>query len=463
LKNLSHLTILMAMALLPCVSVEAATAPSPYPVKLSANHRYLVDQNNQPFLIVGDTPQGLMGRLTDKEADWYFANRQAHGFNTMGWVDTTCAGPDYPTNKNATTIDGVRPFTGYLAGGTDFTHYDLSKPNEAYFARLDTVVKLAANHGILVFIDPMETIGWLPTLRNNGLTAAYAYGVYLGKRYKGFPNIAWLSGNDFNAWKNPSDDALAQAVAKGIRSVDSVHLHTVELNVFTSSSLDDQTWAPLISLNSTYTYSPTYFQMLHSYNQTPIMPTYLVEAHYDLEDVGKPPDFGTPNVLRREEYWTMLTGGTGQFYGNQYTWSFKPGWQSKIDTPGVEQLTIWKKFFSSLPWQNFVPDQKHEIVTGGLGSQGDLQTRVSKSDYATAASTPDGKLVVAYMPTARTLTVNMVRLSGPAKGKWFDPSNGVSTNIAEKRFANKGTQTFTPPEKNHDGDGDWVLLLDASK
>jgi Putative collagen-binding domain of a collagenase/Protein of unknown function (DUF4038) len=201
---------------------------------------------------------------------------------------------------------------------------------------------------------------------------------------------------------------------------------------------------------------------LHSYNQTPIMPTYLVEAHYDLEDVGKPPDYGTPSVLRREEYWTMLTGGTGQFYGNQYSWSFKPGWQSHIDTPGVEQLTIWKKFFVSLPWQNLVPDQKHEIVTGGLGSQGDLQTRVSQTDYATAASTPDGKLLVAYMPTARTLTVNMARLSGPAKGKWFDPTDGVYTNLAGKPFANKGTQTFTPPEKNHGGDSDWVLLLDAS-
>jgi hypothetical protein len=57
-------------------------------------------------------------------------------------------------------------------------------------------------------------------------------------------------------------------------------------------------------------------QMLHSYNQKPVAPNHLAEAHYDLEEVGKPPDFGTPNVLRREEYWTMLSGGTGQFYGN---------------------------------------------------------------------------------------------------------------------------------------------------
>ena len=32
--------------------------PVAYPLKLSANRRYLVDQDNTPFLIVGDTPQG---------------------------------------------------------------------------------------------------------------------------------------------------------------------------------------------------------------------------------------------------------------------------------------------------------------------------------------------------------------------------------------------------------------------
>ena len=32
--------------------------PAAYPLKLSANHRYLVDQKNHPFLIVGDSPQG---------------------------------------------------------------------------------------------------------------------------------------------------------------------------------------------------------------------------------------------------------------------------------------------------------------------------------------------------------------------------------------------------------------------
>jgi hypothetical protein len=213
---------------------KTSGADSPvYPLKVSSNGRYLVDQNNTPFLIVGDTPQGLMGHLTEAQAESYFADRQSHGFNTMGWIDVACAGHDFPNNREGATPDGIRPFTGYISGGTNYTHYDLTKPNEAYFARLDDIVTLAAKHAIFVFIDPIETIGWLPTLRNSGLNAAYAYGQYLGKRFKRFPNVAWLNGNDFNTWKDPKDDALVQAVAKGIKSMDPAHLQTVELNVFT--------------------------------------------------------------------------------------------------------------------------------------------------------------------------------------------------------------------------------------
>jgi len=443
-----------------CGPSLAASVPS-FPLKVSANRRYLVDQKNVPFLIAGDTPQGLIGRLSEKDAEFYFADREALGFNTSGWIDVTCAGHDYPDNVNATTPDGLRPFLGYVAGGTDFKHYDLSKPNDAYFSRLDHIVGIAARHHQAVFLDPMETIGWLPTLRNNGPKAALAYGQYLGRRYKRFDNVLWLHGNDFNTWKTPADDEVVQAVAKGIRSVDPDQLQTVELNVFNSSSFDDSTWIPLIELNSTYAYSPTYMQMLHSYNQKPVAPTYLVEAHYDLENVGKPPDFGTPNVLRREEYWTMLTGGAGQFYGNAYTWSFKSGWQSHLDTPGAAHLKLWKEFFTAIAWQDLVPDQEHSILTAGFGNYGTMETRVSESDYATAAATPDGSVMVAYMPTARTITVNMATLKGPARAQWFDPANGAYQAVPGGPFPKGGSRQFKPPGKNHDGDGDWVLLLRA--
>src|SRR5215472_10600796 len=55
------------------------------------------------------------------------------------------------------------------------------------------------------------------------------------------------------------DDELVQAVARGIRSVDANHIHTVELNYSTSGSLEDQSWA--LELNAAYTYFPTYAQV----------------------------------------------------------------------------------------------------------------------------------------------------------------------------------------------------------
>ena len=444
-------------------TVSNTTSPA-YPLKVSTNGRYLVDQSNTPFLIVGDVPQPIVTMASTADAAKYFADRQAHGFNAM-WIDVLVAGPYYYYSPDdGSTYDGIRPFTAYVSGGTDTAHYDLTKPNKAYFARVDQVLTLTANHGMVVFLDPIETGQWLPTLRNNGPGAAYAYGQYLGNRYKHFSNILWLSGNDFQTWKNPTDDALVQAVAKGIRSTDPGSLQTVELNYQTSSSLDDPTWAPIVSINSTYTYSPTYLQMWHSYNQTPIMPTYLVEGHYELAgmDLGHPADIGTPLVIRRQEYWAMLSGGKGQLYGNVFTCYFAPGWKYYFDTAGVTQLMIWRRFFSSLPWQDLVPDQDHMVVTAGFGSLGDMQIRVSKSDFCTASKTPDGSFVVAYMPTVRAITVNMTILKAPAIASWFDPSNGVHTTIPGGPFANTGTRQFAPPGNNHDGDGDWVLLLDAS-
>jgi len=348
-----------------------ASKPAAFPLKVSANRRYLVDQNGAPFLIVADSPQGLMGRLREKEAEDYFADREAHGFNALGWIDVVCAGHDYPFNTYAATPDGIRPFTAFLSGGSDYTFYDLRKPQEAYFVRLDHILQLATAHHLAVFLDPMETIGWLPTLRRNGVHAAYEFGQFLGRRYGRFANVLWISGNDFRTWhasedgallqaaKNGlrslvrtwrarNDDALVQAVALGIKASAPRQLQTLELEPETSSSFDDPAWRSLLDLNGTYTYSPTYLQMLHSYNQRPIAPTFLEEGHYEFAHDGNPPDEGVPYVLRKQAYATMLAGGTGQFYGNEYTWPFKEGWRENIDSAGAQQIAYWKDFVLSL-------------------------------------------------------------------------------------------------------------------
>src|SRR5713101_6215927 len=178
------------------------------------------------------------------------------------------------------------------------------------------MLQLAAKYRFLVILDPAETGSWLTVLQSNGLAKARAYGRYLGTRYKDFPNIVWMSGNDFQSWRTLSDDALVQEVALGIKETDPNHIHTVELDFYVSSSLDDSTWAPIISLNAAYTYYPTYAEVLHAYNQSASVPVpvFMVESQYEFLTTLL--DTGTPAILRRQEYWTSLSGATGQLYGN---------------------------------------------------------------------------------------------------------------------------------------------------
>jgi collagenase-like protein with putative collagen-binding domain len=124
--------------------------------------------------------------------------------------------------------------------------------------------------------------------------------------------------------------------------------------------------------------------------------------------------------------------------------------------------SIWKTFFCSLPWLDLLPDQDHTVVTSGLGTYATLEARVSQSDYCTAVKTPDGVCVIAYLPTARTITVTMASMRAPAHAAWFDPTNGAYTTIPGRPVANTGTRLFTPPGKNHEAADDWVLVLDGS-
>src|SRR5204863_500920 len=71
-------------------STSTPTPPPPGPgVQASTNRRYLLDQNNVPFLMVGDSPQAIIGNVSEADAEFYFANRQARGFNSV-WVNLLC-------------------------------------------------------------------------------------------------------------------------------------------------------------------------------------------------------------------------------------------------------------------------------------------------------------------------------------------------------------------------------------
>jgi len=108
-------------------------------------------------------------------------------------------------------------------------------------------------------------------------------------------------------------------------------------------------------------------------------------------------------------------------------------------------------------------------VTAGYGNNQASALNIEQNNYCTTSWITDGSLAVVYCPGntspagAFTLTVNMAKFNGPVTAKWYDPTIGAYTTVSGSPFANTSTQKLSPASlNNHDGNPDWVLLLQSS-
>jgi hypothetical protein len=451
--------VLRQLALLTVVGIAVACGSGEggggevLPISVSDDGRTLVTTAQEPFLILGDSAQALMVNLSVADAATYFSVRAAQGFNAA-WVNLLCTNGGRP---DATTFDGIAPFTSTLPTGA----YDLTSPNEAYFQRVDDILDAAAGQGILIYLNPIPTRGFLATLRANGVTRARSYGRYLGRRYRAAGLIVWMSGADFQTWQIPADDEVVLAVAHGIRDTDSRHLQTTELNFSVSSSLDDPAWHGLLGINSVYTYYPTYARLYLDYARPNFLPNVFIEGNYEGAQKGGASRVTNAHDTRTQIYWTLLSGGAGAFYGNRGIWPFDPEWQAHLYDPGAAQISFARALFEPRRWYELVPDVSHVVATAGFGMETD-SGNAQDNDYVTTARTPDGALVMSYFPVPHDLTIDMTKLSGTASASWFDPTTGLHSPDPASPVANVGFHVFTPPASPHaDGASDWVLILEA--
>jgi len=170
-----------------------------FPLHLSADGRYFTDNQQQPFLIKEISAWGAIQALSEKDEAAFMDSVKAKGFNTMLVsiisYDTRFAGgpPDW---------QDISPFT---------VKWDFSTYHIAYFRHVDRFLKMAAARGMLVLAVPCylgykgdPNQGWWPKLLSptNSLSKSYAYGQFLGKRYRSFKNIVWVAGGDNNGAVN---------------------------------------------------------------------------------------------------------------------------------------------------------------------------------------------------------------------------------------------------------------------
>ena len=241
-----------------------------------------------------------------------------------------------------------------------------------------------------------------------------------------------------------AQEAVEQALLTGLKSV------AGQQSMFFSAEWDsgsigtDQpTFGSVMTLNGAYSWSgEVSYHGRRAYEYTPVEPAYLLEEPYDEE--GPDGNGVNPSAIqpvRRFQWWGWLSSVGGYISGNGYIWPFNVGWQSHLNTQGAQDMARLNGFIRSIAWQNLVPS--------GFGGMGTIVTdggsTIFADDYASAAATPDGKLLVAYVPPdhAGTITIDMATLSGPARARWFNPTTAAYTVIAEN-LPNIGTHVFLP-------------------
>ena len=429
------------------------TGPGQF-MALAPDKTHLINTfTNKPVFITGEAAWSLLAQLSDADVEAYLSDRAARGFNA---IIVNLIEHQYADHAPA-DFYGDAPF-----GGAPF-----STPNEAYFAHADHVISRAAAHGISVFLFPaylgygsgqcnVHDEGWGTDMERASDAVMRAWGVYVGNRYKSFPNIIYVIGCDADPRTcSPSLVGKLNAVAAGIKSVDSVHLMTAD-NGGQQSSLD--VWSGYSWLDISDMYGASNVAKLNSeYTRSDFLPFFQGEDTYEGESSA------TPRSLRTRQYESVLSGAyLGSFFGNNPTWCFNetnpaaavpcprsPTWQSQLGSPGAVGQSWFGKLFRSREHWLLAPDINHSVVMAGFGSGATLTT---------TARIGDGQTIIAYVPngSAATLKVNLNKIgsaSSTAKCWWFNPSNGSAKLIGS--FPNSGTHDFTPPDSN-----DWVLVID---
>jgi hypothetical protein len=201
-----------------------------------------------------------------------------------------------------------------------------------------------------------------------------------------------------------------------------------------------------------YTYYPTYAAVLEAYRAAD-KPALFAEGNYEGENNQPETPPTTDETLRRQALWALTSGSPGEFYGSQ-DWRFQDGWQGRLESSGTRQLKGIRDFFRTLPWWRLEPDDQRPVVTGGRGRPAApaVSMDVLDSDYVTAARTPDGGTTVVYIPTGRTIQLDVDRLPDEATAVWFDPSSARTSPATV-------TSSMTTPGPNTSGDGDWLLVI----
>jgi hypothetical protein len=420
------------VALVAALSAQSA-APSRFPLRVSADQRHLDDASGTPFLVVGDAAWSLIAQLEGTPISAYLDDRARRGFTA---IIVNLIEHKFATHAPANHA-GVSPL---LEPG----HF--RKPNPAYFESAHRVIAEAGTRGLSVWLCPAY-LGWqggdegfFKEIKKDGPEALYAYGKFVGERFRDLSNIVWMVGGDYAL--APQDRWAAEQLVWGLRDGGAEQLVTAHGGQTSAvETYGDTRW---LSIDTVYSYAPDLRpDLLRARYGRPARPFVLIETIYENEHDA------TPDQIRRQAWQAMLSGAAGQFFGNNPIWHFDGptlfpftgDWKQALDSTGSRDMARLAAFFRSRDWWK-------------------LEPRPNAGAAITMGSAAGGPTVI-YVAGNGTTESQDVALRIPALGpsaQWFNPARDEPMRPIESAGATGGGTHVRTPGDNGTGTNDWVIV-----
>ncbi len=421
------------------------------PVRVADDGHSLAHADGTPFLWIGDTVWN--GLIRSTTADWneYLGTRRAQGFSVVQF---------FSTHWRALATDP--------AGEPSYTEDGRFTVNPTFYQRLDPKVEAVAHHGMLASAIVVlalydEEPGWAWPIER-----LIRFARWLRARWGAY-HVAWSLGGDGDfrgeraeRWKEVGA-AVYQNPPEAL-----VTMHPFGW-AWVGDEFRDQSWLSFYVYQSGHSAEEPKIRWLpegpHAtdWRKRPPRPIINIEPNYeDHPSYGSGIRF-TASDVRRASYWSLLVTPTaGVSYGHFSLWAWAKErepvgqairrqaeyvlepWWSVLDTPGVQSMSIARRYFESGEWWNLFPAQ--DLLAEQPGVQ-------DARRFIAAARTASHDWTVAYLPAGgERVRLNPGAATG-ASARWFDPRTG-HWNAATTTKEADGQQSFVAPDA-----GDWVLDL----
>lgn len=437
------------------------------PLHLSADRRYLTTERGEPFFWFADTAWSIVWKGKPDQWRAYLDKRVEQGFSVL---QVTLL----PWRWEYLDVEGNRPFHDG----------DPGRPNDAYFARYDQFIGIAAERGLhtclmLIWGGPRPL---LPAVHfTTGQAVSFAR--YAVERFQQHPMVWSLSGDaeyvqELDKW-NAVGAALEAADRRG-------HLTTNHLPPSMNWHFlhHDAPWhdfhmlqtghrrgaiADLAALPQAY------------YRHTPVKPVVNGEPWYENHPSRDTAEFGPSFTAfeARYAFWVSLLSGStmGHTYGAQGIWNWKrpgddetqhvagpaigPPWSEALLYDGAEQCAVAVRLVRALPWWQLVPTPERVHLVPEIDHRTQPESVHQSPPTATmapvCATVPD-RLLLAYLPAAQGQLVVKGLAPRAWRARWIDPRSGAEHALPKAVPAvDLSYRPPAPPSTD-----DWVLLLDGA-